>query len=306
MKGEAHGVRLHIADLVRAAAGPDASRMTVRRAQVGAVGETTVTCDGRPLAVDGLDEPFERLREMSYREGEGTWFTCELELSADSRGYVCRTDGEEMPFAQVDPLGALGEMTVFHRHEPPGWLVAALPTAAPLSPPASVVSSRLRPPGIPLADWRTVLTHHQPPITGEVSYTPATGMTARAVRLDEQAEPPPGLRYLYLETRPGDPEEERLVVVAFGDEYWLVRHPFGIADGARLDPDEALGEPVRSLTLDKATLRLELPAWAADDLQTETVFEVALDLDAAQMATLRAAVPQVLSQAADPPELIGF
>ncbi|MFG1694531.1 hypothetical protein [Nonomuraea sp. NPDC049309] len=296
LRGEAHALRLDIADLVRAAAGPDASRITVRRAQVGAAGTTTVTCDGRPLAVGGLDEPFERLRELSYRTGQGTWFTCELELPAGSRGYVCRTDGEAMPFAQVDPLGALGEMTLFPRDEPPGWLVAALPTAAPLSLPVSALSRPPAPPAGAVPEWRDHLGEcHQPPITGEVRYTPATGMTARAARLDEGAGPVPGQRFFYLESRPGDPTAETLLVTAYDDVYCLARHPYGVTDHG-----------VRSLALDGATLRLELAAGAADQLQTETVFEVALDLDAGQAATLRAAVPRVLGQAAGGPELIGF
>ncbi|MBB4940969.1 hypothetical protein FHR32_005346 [Streptosporangium album] len=34
--------------------------------------------------VQGLAEPFHRLRELSHRDGEGTWFSCELRLTPEA------------------------------------------------------------------------------------------------------------------------------------------------------------------------------------------------------------------------------
>ncbi|MEV4567968.1 hypothetical protein AB0K12_29720 [Nonomuraea sp. NPDC049419] len=284
---EGHDTRMHIGDLVRAAV-PDASRVTVRRAQLGASGVTTVMGDGRPFVVDGLDEPFERLRELSYRKGKGTWFSCELEFTAGSRGYTCRADGEAMPSALVEPAAALGELTTFPRDVPPEWLIAALPTAMPFGLPVPLLDER---------PWHSPFDEHRPapPINGEVSYTPAAGMTARVAGHEEDSEPVPGRRLLWLGERPDDPDAGVVVLTVHEGTYYLARHPEGATD-----------DGLRSLTLDGATLRAELTPQAADRLRTETVFEVRLDLPAESMATVRAAVPGMLGHLTDGPELLGF
>ncbi|MEV4800027.1 hypothetical protein AB0K18_08410 [Nonomuraea sp. NPDC049421] len=288
---EGHDTRMHIGDLVRAAV-PDASRVTVRRAQLGASGVTTVLGDGRPCEVDGevdgLDESLERLRELSYRKGKGTWFSCELEFTSGSRGHGCRADGEAMPFALVEPAAALGELTMFPRDVPPEWLLAALPTAMPFGLPVPLLDER---------PWHSPFDEHRPapPITGEVSYTPAAGMTARVAGHEEDSEPVPGQRLLWLGERPDDPDAEAVVLTVHEETYYLARHPEGATDGG-----------LRSLTLDGATLRVELTPRAADRLRTETVFEVRLDLPAESMATVRAAVPGMLGRLTDGPQLLGF
>jgi hypothetical protein len=63
---------------------------------------------------------------------------------------------------------------------------------------------------------------------------------------------------------------------------------------------------VRSVTLDGTVLRLELTPEAADLLETETTFEVHLDLPPETISELRTALAAMLKFVAEPPELIGF
>ncbi|MER5321662.1 hypothetical protein [Streptosporangium roseum] len=284
---EGHDMRMAIGDLARAAAAPGWSRLAVRRAQVGAHALTTVTCDGREIVAVGMDGPFQRLRELSYRAGAGTWFTCELAFSPGSRGYTGRVDSSAPPFEDVPAPAALAELTTFPREEPPGWLLAALPTAAPLGLPITYGDRYDR--------WRNLPDDDRPPspppITGELTYLPATTMTARAFGQSQEH----GRHMVYLAERAGESESELLLVACYKETYWVARQ------GMR-----GTGEGVRSVMLDGAALRLELTPEAADMLETETAFEVRLDLPPETIGELRAALPGVLRSAAQAPELIGF
>ncbi|GAA3675630.1 hypothetical protein GCM10022224_044810 [Nonomuraea antimicrobica] len=277
---------MEIGDLARAAAGPTWSRLEVRRDQVGAYARTVVTCDGREIPVEGMDEPFQLMRELSYEAGAGTWFTCELEFAAGTRAYAGRVQSAEPPFEEVPPVAALAELTAFPRLEPPAWLSSALPTAVPLGLPGDhddnyhwLYTSDDRPPPPP------------PPINGEMSYTPDAGMTA-GVLLYQQDH---GHQTLYLAERADDQECEHFYVGRYDQAYWVARQ------GMR-----AAGEAVRALTLDGDRLVVEVTTEGADELETETVFTIRLDLPPERIGTLRTVLPGVLGQVESPPELIGF
>ncbi|MGV9324791.1 hypothetical protein [Streptosporangium sandarakinum] len=291
---EAHARLMEIGDLARAAASPGWSRLAVRHAQVGSHALTTVTREGREITVEGTAEPFQgmaesfrRLRELSYRDGAGTWFICELEFSPGGRGYTGRVDSAAPPFADVPPMAALAELTDFPREEPPGWLMAALPTAAPLGLPTAYGDRYDR--------WRGHSDDRRPqaplPITGELAYRPAMTMTARVFRQIQKH----GRHLVHLAEQAGESEAEQLVVIRHPETCWVVRQGTHGTD-----------EGVRSITLDGATLRLELTAKAADLLGTETAFEVRLDLPPETLGELRAALPGMLRSVAQAPELIGF
>ncbi|MEV0198745.1 hypothetical protein [Nonomuraea sp. NPDC050691] len=288
---EGHGLRLRIGDLARAAAAPGWSRLGVRRVQVGAHALTTVTRDGRELhelAAGDLDLPFQRLRELSYRTGAGTWFTCELAFTPGGRGYTGRVDSSAPPFEEVPAPAALAELTVFPREEPPGWLLAALPTAVPIGMPTTY--------GDHHHPWARLGSDHgdrppPPPITGELAYRPATAMTARLFEHHQGDD----VRDLLLAEQADEPGTGLLLLSCHQDAYWMAR-------GGR----RGSGGGVRSITLDGRALRLELTPEAADALETETVFEVRLDLPPETIGRLRATLPGVLRRAAEAPELIGF
>ncbi|MEV0381351.1 hypothetical protein [Nonomuraea sp. NPDC050643] len=59
-------------------------------------------------------------------------------------------------------------------------------------------------------------------------------------------------------------------------------------------------------TLDGPELRLGLTGEAADVLETETVFEVRLDLPPEKIAEVRATVPRLFGPCVQGPKLIGF
>ncbi|MEV4219420.1 hypothetical protein [Nonomuraea sp. NPDC049725] len=284
---EGHDLCLTIGEMARAAAAPGWSRLAVHHAQVGAHARTRLTCDGRELAAEGLNEPFRRLRELSYRAGDGTWFTCELEYTPGSRAYHGRVDAAGPPFADVPPAAALVELTAFPRAEPPGWLLDALPTAAPLGLPVTYGEryDRLhshrggQEPG-PLL-----------PIGGELAYRPPSALTARVLEHRQRV----GEHLLYLGERDGDRKAGHLLVLRRGAE-WFV---------SRADQDTT-GDGVRAITLDGAVLRLELTPEAADDLGTEAGYEVLLDLPPATVDELRTVLPGVLRPVRDHPELTGF
>ncbi|WP_188197802.1 hypothetical protein [Nonomuraea sp. SYSU D8015] len=282
---EGHALRMEIGDVARAAAAPGWSRLTVRRAQVGAYALTTVTCDGREIAAAGMDEPFQRLRELSYKADAGTWFTCELAFSPGSRGYTGRVCSAAAPFEDVPAPAALAELTTFPREEPPGWLLAALPTAPPIGLPTTYGDHYDR--------WAA---HHgdgrpPPPIDGELAYVPATTMTARTFHHDQES----GHHSLYLMERTDEPEAGYFTVSRYEDAYWIGRHSM-----------HSTNTGVRSITLDGALLRLELTPEAADGLATETAFEVRLDLPPENIGRLRAVLPGMLRPVTQGPELIGF
>ncbi|MFF5207545.1 hypothetical protein [Streptosporangium sp. NPDC000396] len=285
---EGHDMRMAIGDLARVAATPGWSRLVVRRAQVGTHALTTVTRDGREIAAKGMEEPFQRLRELSCKADAGTWFTCELVFSPGSRGYTGRVDSSAPPFEDVPALAALAELTTFPREEPPGWLLAALPTAAPLGLPTTYGDHYDR--------WHDHPGDRRPPplpITGELAYLPATTMTARAFYQEQDQEH--GQHMVYLVEQVDEPEAEHLVVTCYQGVYWVARRDM-----------HGTSEGVRSITLDGAALRLELTPEAADTLETEIAFEVHLDLPPETISELRAALPSMLRPVAQAPELIGF
>ncbi|WP_431912865.1 hypothetical protein [Nonomuraea jabiensis] len=231
---EGHALRLEIGELARAAAGPGWTRLEVRRAQVGPYARTTLTRDGREIAAEGLDEPFQRLRELSYKADSGTWFTCELGFSAGSRGYTGRVDSSAPPFEDVPALAALAELTTFPRAESPGWLLAALPTAAPIGMPTTY--------GEHYDWWGDDRSDHRPPppIHGDVAYVPAAAMTCRDFGYGDEHRQ----RVVFLAESADDDESEHLYVMGYEEGYWVARH------GIR-----GTGEGVRSITLDGAALR---------------------------------------------------
>ncbi|MFB9631927.1 hypothetical protein [Nonomuraea helvata] len=284
-RDEGHALRMEIGDLARAAAGSGWSRLAVRRTQVGGHALTSVTRDGHEITAEGMDEPFQRLREMSYRADAGTWFTYELAFSPGTRGYTGRVDSSAPPFEDVPPSAALAELTTFPREEPPpGWLLSALPTAEPFPLPTSHRDfDRLY--GLP--DY---LQPPPPPINGELAYVPATTMTARVFAHSQES----GSHTVYLEEE-ADPEAEHLLVTCYQEGYWIAREGM-----------HGTNEGVRSITLDGAALRLELTPEGADGLESETVFEVRLDLPPETIGELRAVLPGTLRRAAGAPELIGF
>ncbi|RVX46798.1 hypothetical protein EDD27_9702 [Nonomuraea polychroma] len=282
---EGHALRMAIGDLARAAAEPGWSRLVVRRAQVGAYAVTTVTRDGHEIIAEGMDEPFQRLRELSYRADAGTWFTCELAFSAGTRGCTGRVDSSARPFEHVPALAALAELTTFPRAEPPAWLLDALPTAAPIGLPTTYGDCYDR--------WRDGDQPPPPPITGGLAYHPARTLIARSFA---QRERHGGRHRILLSGQADDPQAEFLLVESNQELYGVGRH--GGTRGAL--------EGIRSVTLDGTVLRLELTPEAADLLETETTFEVGLDLPSEQISELRTALAAMLKSVAEPPELIGF
>ncbi|MFI9844568.1 hypothetical protein ACIHFD_46610 [Nonomuraea sp. NPDC051941] len=288
---EGHALRLEIGDLARDAAEPGWTRLEVRRAQVGSYARTTLTRDGREIAAEGLDEPFQRLRELSYQADSGTWFTCELAFPAGSRGYTGRVDSSAPPFEDVPAQAALAELTTFPRTESPGWLLAALPTAAPIGMPTTYgehYDRRYNSWGDDDSDRRPP---PPPPIHGDVAYVPAAAMTYRDFgRRDERRQ-----RVVFLAESAGDDESEHLYVMGYEEVYLVARH------GTR-----GTSEGVRSITLDESALRVELTPEAADALGAETTFEARLELPPETIAELRTALGFVLGPVAQAPELIGF
>ncbi|MEU8197730.1 hypothetical protein AB0C10_28500 [Microbispora amethystogenes] len=284
---EAHAMRVAIGDLARAAAAPDWSRLVVRHAEVGSHAVTTLLRDGREIPAEGMGEPFRRLRELSYRAGAGTWFTCELAFEPGSRRYAGRVDSSARPFADVPATVALAELTTFSRETPPGWLLAALPTAPPLPLPFSY--------GDRYEGWRHDPGEHRRrpplPISGALAYVPDTTMTAHVMAYNRER----GSQLVFLAERDGDPDSPFLVVSTSRDTWYVGR------DGMR-GTDEGL----LAVTLDGPALRLKLTPEAADLLETETVFEVRLDLPPETAAELRAVLPRILRPVTGAPDLSGF
>ncbi|MEU1882550.1 hypothetical protein ABZ470_35030 [Streptosporangium sp. NPDC020072] len=285
---EGHGMRAAVGDLVRAAAEPGWSRLTVRHAQVGTRTRTTVLRDGHEITVEGLAEdlagPFRRLRELSHRAGEGTWFTCELSFSPGGRGYTGHVDSRAQPFERVPATAALTELTLFPRDEPPDWLLAALPTAAPLGLTVAYGGDHgRRSPGEPPPPSL--------PVTGELSYLPEATMTARSFEHTWEY----GQPTVFLRERPGDRQAGHLLVSRHRDTFWMARH------GMR-----GSGEGLRAVTLDGRVLRFELSPRTADTLETETVFEISLDLPQETVGEMRAALSGILRAVTRAPELTGL
>lgn len=258
---EGHALCLTIGRLVRGAAAPGWSRLVVRRAQVGGHAVTTVTRDGHEIDVAGLDEPFERLRELSYKSNAGTWFTCELVFPAGSRGYTGRVDATARPLEEIPPSAALAELTLFPRREPPAWLLDAMPTAMPLA--------------LPRTGFDPWHREHRPraPREGELRYVPATAMTARALLKTAHIDPPA----IFLAERLHDDGAAMLALARRGDTCVLGR---GATPPVEVD--------LSRVTLDGSTLHIELTPEEADALGTETVFEAHLEVPPQEIAVLRA------------------
>ncbi|MBO4271662.1 hypothetical protein [Microbispora triticiradicis] len=284
---EGHAMRMAIGDLARAAAAPEWTRLVARHAEVGSHAVTTLLRDGREIPAEGMREPFRRLRELSCQPDAGTWFTCELAFEPGSRRYTCRTGSSAPPFADVPAAAALAELTTFPRKTPPGWLLAALPTAPPIPLPFSY--------GERYEGWSHDFGDRRPlrplPISGELTYVPDTTMTARALAYDRGR----GSQLVCLTERGGDPESRFLMVTSSRDTWYVGR------EGMR-----GTGDGVPALTLDGPALRLELTPEAADLLETEQVFEVRLDLPPETAAELRAVLPRMLRPVAGAPDLSGF
>ncbi|RGA04515.1 hypothetical protein DI270_013605 [Microbispora triticiradicis] len=285
---EGHALRMAIGDLARAAAAPEWTRLVARHAEVGSHAVTTLLRDGREISAEGMREPFRRLRELSYQADTGTWFTCELAFEPGSRRYTCRAGSAEPPFVDVPAAAALAELTTFFRETPPGWLLAALPTAPPLPLP---FGHGERYEGWSRRDFGDRRPRRPLPISGEVTYVPDTAMTARAMAYDRER----GGHLVYLAERDGDPESGFLMVTSSRDTWYVGR------EGMR-----GAGEGVRAVTLDGSTLRLELTPEAADLLETEQVFEIRLELPPESAAELRAVLPRMLRPVAGAPDLSGF
>ncbi|MFI6789272.1 hypothetical protein ACIBG4_18320 [Nonomuraea sp. NPDC050383] len=103
----------------------------------------------------------------------------------------------------------------------------------------------------------------------------------------------PDLHDVYLTGEADEPE--CLLVGCSANALWASR------GGTR-----GTGGGMRSITLDGEVLRLELTPEAADALETETAFEVRLDMPPGMTARLAAVLPGMLRRVTGAPELIGF
>lgn len=275
---EACRVRLAIGDLVRAAAPAGWTGATVRCAQVGRFSLITVDCDGVEIGVQGLAEPFHRLRELSHRDGEGSWFSCELRFTPESRAYRGQVDADGFPFPEgmdIPDIASLEELTVFPRDAVPGWLLDALPTAVPVG---------LREPEDP---WQQLHRRSRPPvpepvIAGELAYTPIGHLAAHGfefrgdlggptVLLTEKAGGGGDYLLFIARSRKGDPR------------YWVTREDMRGAGGG-----------ITACVLDERRLVLHLTPEAADAMETETVLSVDLHLEADEMERLRTVLGGIL------------
>lgn len=289
---EERRLRLAIGDLVRAAAPPGWSDATVRCGQVGGFTRVVVDCDGVELAVQGLEEQVRRLRELSYRDGEGTWFSCELRFTPQSRSYRGHVDADGFPFPDsmdVPDLAPLEELAVFPRDTVPGWLVDALPTAVPIG---------LREPE---DSWHAFgrsgeSPDPEPVVSGELAYAPIERLVVRESGFGEEGAEP--LAILYEEAGGGG---DHLLFLGRGDggeqPYWVARQ------GMR-----GTGGGITACALDDRRLVLHLTPKAADDMGTETVLTVGLDLMPAETERLRIVLGEVFRGGASgpTPSLTGF
>ncbi|MEU4403621.1 hypothetical protein AB0F88_03785 [Streptosporangium sp. NPDC023963] len=289
---EERRLRLAIGDLVRAAAPPGWSEATVRCGQVGGFTRVVVDCDGVETGVQGLEEQVRRLRELAYRDGEGTWFSCELRFTPESRSYRGHVDADEFPFpdgTDIPDLALLEEPMVFPRGAVPGWLLDALPTTVPM--------------GIrePEESWRhfgrpDAFTDPEPIVSGELAYTPIERMVVRdfgfsgepeevAVFLHEEVDGG-GDHLLFLGRRDGEKRS-----------YWVAR------EGMR-----GTGAGITACVLDDRRLVLHLTPEGADGLETETVLTVDLNLRPVEMERLRTVLSVVFHGGASDrmPSLTGF
>jgi hypothetical protein len=282
---ETRRLRLTIGDLVRAAAPPGWAGITVRRAQVSRFSRTVVTYDGAEAGVRGpdevreLDESFQRLRELSYVDGRGTWFSCELRFTPQSRSYHGRVDTDAFPFPEgTDILGLapLEELATFPRDTVPRWLLDALPTTVPFS---------LRKPG---GDWperfrnRPSTPEPAPVLSGELVYTPVGHMAVHGFGYGEDRR---GFAVVLDEKTTGDGDRLCFMIrqSMTGPPYWVTRGDIRVTGGG-----------VTSYVLDDRRLVLHFTPEAADDLETETVLTVDLNLKPTETEELRAALKKII------------
>ncbi|MEU0477909.1 hypothetical protein ABZ260_01810 [Streptosporangium sp. NPDC006013] len=282
-------LRLAIGDLVRAAAPPGWNGATVRCAQVGGFSRVTVECDGVELGVQGLEEPFRRLRELSRRDGEGSWFRCELRFTPESRSYRGQVDADGFPFPEgtdIPDVALLEELTLFPRDLVPGWLLDALPTAVPVGihePEDLRRRSRWAP-------------RPEPVISGELVYTPAGHLAVHRLEVDERAAGP--IAVLHEEAEGGGDHLLFLATKEAGKRsYWVARKDM-----------RGTGGGITACVLDDRRLVLHLTPRAADDMETETVLTVELNLGPVETERLRAVLGRVFrAGVSDPmPSLTGF
>jgi hypothetical protein len=294
---EAHLLRLTIGDLARAAAPPGWTGITVRRTQVGRFSRTTTICAGMetagtPVEIRGLDEPFQRLRELSYVDGRGPWFSCALRFAPESRSYHGSVDGDGFPFpegTEIPWVAALDELTAFPRDTVPRWLLDALPTAVPLG---------LRKPEDDPEERVTLgfsIPETAPPLSGDPSYTPLGHLTAHGFGTGEDTY---GFNVTLSEEAAGDDAQLFFVRYPQTDlSYWVGRGGIRGTSGG-----------ITSCAIDDRRLVLRLTPEAADDLETETVLTVDLKLNPAETEELRAALKKILlsGPSEQTPSLIGL
>ncbi|MFF3439538.1 hypothetical protein [Streptosporangium sp. NPDC002721] len=287
---EERRLRLAIGDLVRAAAPSGWSGATVRCGQVGGFTRVTVDCDGVEIGVQGLEESVRRLRELSYREGEGTWFSCSLSFTPKDRSYRGEVDADGFPFpdgTDIPDLAPLEELMVFPRGTVPGWLLDALPTAVPMG---------LREPE---DSWRRRFHESpdpEPVVSGEVAYTPTEHMVVRDFGFSGRGEGP--AVFLHEEADGGG---DHLLFLGRGDgeerSYWVAR------EGMR-----GTGSGITACALDDRRLVLHLTPEAADNMETGTVLTVELDLTPVDTERLRTVLGRVFRGGSSDrmPSLTGF
>ncbi|AWS46300.1 hypothetical protein [Streptosporangium sp. 'caverna'] len=277
---EAHRLRLTIGDLARAAAPPGWAGITVHRAQVSRFSRTVVTYDGaeaavrEPDEVRGLDASFQRLRELSYVDGRGTWFSCELRFTPRSRSYHGHVDADAFPFpggTDIPGLAPLQELAAFPRDAVPRWLLDALPTAVPFG--LRETDRFRREPSTP---------EPAPVFSGELVYTPMEHMAVHGFGHGENRRV---FAVVLDERTTGDGDR-----LCFMNRQSMTGSPYWVTRGAM----RGTGGGITSYVLDDRRLVLHLTPEAADDLETETVLTVDLNLKPAETEELRVALQKII------------
>jgi hypothetical protein len=281
---EARHLRLMIGDLARAAAPPGWAGITVHRAQVSRFSRTVVTYDGveaagrEPDEIRGLDESFQRLRELSYADGRGTWFSCELRFTPRSRSYHGHADADTFPFpggTDIPGLAPLEELAEFPRDAVPRWLLDALPTAAPFG-----LRKTDRGWSRPFGSSSSI-PEPAPVFSGELVYTPLGHMTVHGFGYGESRH---GFTVVLDEKPSGDGDRLCFMIQSMtGSPYWVSRGDM-----------RGTGGGITSYVLDDRRLVLRFTPEAADELETETVLTVDLNLKPAETEELRAALQKII------------
>lgn len=239
-----------------------------------------------------MDEPFGRLRELSYAEGGGTWFSCELRFTRGSRSYRGHAEAEEFPFPEgtdIPETAPLEELAAFPRGDVPRWLLDALPTAVPvgLREPEDRWPERFAP-GFSAPE-------PLPVSSGELAYTPIEHMAVHGFAHNGKA----GEFTVMLNEKA--PSSDYLLFIGGRSRtepsYWVAREDMRGTDTG-----------VISCALDDRRLVLRLTPQAADGMETETVLVVDLNLKPAEIEELRVTLRKILLSAPPDrmPSLIGF